>query len=360
MLRVWSRRRSAAREPTAPSCAPPASRRARGVLAYLALNPGPHAARPARRALLARRARRVGPHEPARRAERAAARARPGGRSRRRDPRDRRARRRGLGRRAPRSTPRCAAAIPPRRSRRAARRSSTASTTTGPTRRAARTPSGWRRRSSGSQRSADPAEAVRLTREQVALDPLAEEPNRRLIERLAAAGDRAAALGAGKRFAERLRTQLAIAPSRETRALIESLQRARGHSPPRSRCPRYDTAFVGRAAELERLRAAWAGVTMHRRRRIVLIAGEPGVGKTRLAAPLRARGPGARRAGAARPLLGGAAGAPSSRSPRRCARSAPPRSCSPGRTRAPARATGCSTRSTRRSPGSPPSAGCCW
>ena len=74
--------------------------------------------------------------------------------------------------------------------------------------------------------SAEPAEAVRLTREQVALDPLAEEPNRRLIERLAAAGDRAAAVSAGKRFAERLRAQLAIAPSRETRELIESLQRA--------------------------------------------------------------------------------------------------------------------------------------
>src|SRR5215217_2875999 len=64
--------------------------------------------------------------------------------------------------------------------------------------------------------STDPAEAVRLTREQVALDPLAEEPNRRLIERLARAGDRAAALTAGERFAERLRQALQIAPSRET------------------------------------------------------------------------------------------------------------------------------------------------
>ena len=71
----------------------------------------------------------------------------------------------------------------------------------------------------------DPVEAVRLTRDQVALDPLAEEPNRRLIERLAAAGDRAAALIAGERFAQRLRTTLAIAPSRETRALMETLRR---------------------------------------------------------------------------------------------------------------------------------------
>src|SRR5436190_2200489 len=42
--------------------------------------------------------------------------------------------------------------------------------------------------------ASDPAEAMRLTRAEVALDPLAEAPNRRLIERLAAIGDRAAAL----------------------------------------------------------------------------------------------------------------------------------------------------------------------
>ena len=49
----------------------------------------------------------------------------------------------------------------------------------------------------------DPAEAVRLTRAEVALDALAEAPNRRLIERLAANGDRAAALSAARQFAER-------------------------------------------------------------------------------------------------------------------------------------------------------------
>ena len=71
----------------------------------------------------------------------------------------------------------------------------------------------------------DPAEAVRLTRDQVALDPISEAPNRRLIERIAAAGDRAAALSAGRQFAERLRSQLGIVPSRETRALLADLRR---------------------------------------------------------------------------------------------------------------------------------------
>jgi DNA-binding SARP family transcriptional activator len=131
----------------------------------------------------------------------------------------------------------------------------------------------------------DPAEAIRLTRAQVALDPLAEVPNRRLIERLAASGDRAAALSAGRQFGERLRAQLGIPPSRETRALLDALRRAE-HAvvPPSPTLIRgYETEFVGRRTELERLRASWAGVQMHRDRRIVLIAGEPGIGKTRLA-----------------------------------------------------------------------------
>jgi DNA-binding SARP family transcriptional activator len=133
--------------------------------------------------------------------------------------------------------------------------------------------------------SDDPAEAIRLTREQVALDPLAEEPNRRLIERLARAGDRAAALASGERFAERMRSALGIPPSRATRALLDELRRAPATpvAPPRALQRSHATAFVGRRAELDRVRASWAGVQMHRDRRLVLLAGEPGVGKTRLA-----------------------------------------------------------------------------
>ena len=133
--------------------------------------------------------------------------------------------------------------------------------------------------------TADPAEAIALTREQVALDPLAEEPSRRLVERLAAAGDRAAALASGERFAARLRGALGIVPSPETRALLDGLRRvpAAPVPPPRALQRPHGLAFVGRRAELDRLRASWAGVRMHRDRRMVLLGGEPGVGKTRLA-----------------------------------------------------------------------------
>jgi DNA-binding SARP family transcriptional activator len=128
-------------------------------------------------------------------------------------------------------------------------------------------------------------EAIRLTRAEVALDPLAESSQRRLIERLAASGDRAAALSAGHHFAERLRAQLGIVPSRETRALLDDLRRAQPEPVPRppGLTRTYETPFVGRHAERVRLRAVWGGVQMHRDRRIVLISGEPGIGKTRLA-----------------------------------------------------------------------------
>jgi DNA-binding SARP family transcriptional activator/tetratricopeptide (TPR) repeat protein len=133
--------------------------------------------------------------------------------------------------------------------------------------------------------ASDPVEAVRLTRAEVALDPLAEAPNRRLIERLAASGDRGAALSAGRQFGDRLRTRLGIAPSHETRALIEDLRRRQIEPVPAplALARSHETMFVGRRTELARLRACWGGVQMHRDRRIALIAGEPGVGKTRLA-----------------------------------------------------------------------------
>ena len=66
--------------------------------------------------------------------------------------------------------------------------------------------------------------AVTHTRRMVALDPLAEEGQRELIRRLAASGDRAAALTAYSRYSERLRTELRIAPSPATRELVDELR----------------------------------------------------------------------------------------------------------------------------------------
>jgi class 3 adenylate cyclase len=54
---------------------------------------------------------------------------------------------------------------------------------------------------------------------------------------------------------------------------------------PTALLPRGQGRFVGRAAERERLAAAWKSAAAGSRR-VVLISGEPGVGKTRLAAEL--------------------------------------------------------------------------
>src|SRR5207248_6523367 len=79
--------------------------------------------------------------------------------------------------------------------------------------------------------------------------------------------------------------QLGVPPSRAARTVLGGLGRAERTPvrPPPSLTRMYDTEFVGRRTELGRLRASWAGVQMHRDRRIVLVAGEPGIGKTRLA-----------------------------------------------------------------------------
>ena len=66
--------------------------------------------------------------------------------------------------------------------------------------------------------------AGRLTRLQNKLDPLAEEPHRELIRRLAASGDRAAALAAYEKLANRLREQLRTVPSPATRELAEAVR----------------------------------------------------------------------------------------------------------------------------------------
>jgi DNA-binding SARP family transcriptional activator len=156
----------------------------------------------------------------------------------------------------------------------------------------------------------DRAAAVRWSREQVALDPLSEERGRALVRRLAAAGDRAAALAAYERLRERLRSDLGIAPSAETRALAEAVREAGEAAvapvapgapvaPPPRHAPseppvaailrRAGTGtFVGRDAPLARLGAALERARAGERR-LVLVGGEPGIGKTRLMAELCAR-----------------------------------------------------------------------
>ena len=134
-------------------------------------------------------------------------------------------------------------------------------------------------------------DAIRYTRRQVALSSLAEPPNRDLIRRLAATGDRASALAVYADLAERLRRELRTVPSTETRRLADEVRsgvgarsRQTGPLPPhpalRSGLPE---RFVNRLAELSLLARALARASVGERQ-VVLVSGPPGIGKTALTA----------------------------------------------------------------------------
>jgi DNA-binding SARP family transcriptional activator len=138
------------------------------------------------------------------------------------------------------------------------------------------------------------ARALAHARHWIALDPLSEDAARTLMAQLAAAGDRAAALTAFRALAERLRTRLGVAPSAQTRALADAVRH--GEAPPAASADVLppalaagaDGPFVGRGEELERLDEDLAA-TRRGICRLALVAGEPGIGKTRLAAQFARR-----------------------------------------------------------------------
>jgi len=80
------------------------------------------------------------------------------------------------------------------------------------------------RMAAAAEAAGDLAAAVALTRRQIALDPLAEEAHLELIRRLAANGDRSAALTTYSRLADRFAAELGIVPSPATRELVEQIR----------------------------------------------------------------------------------------------------------------------------------------
>jgi DNA-binding SARP family transcriptional activator/tetratricopeptide (TPR) repeat protein len=181
------------------------------------------------------------------------------------------------------------------------------------------------RLASAAEGRGDLEEAVRATRRQTALDPFGEEAHRRLMRRLGLAGDRPAALEVYARLVDRLRRELRLTPSTATRALAAEVRGAdreggaaapvaTAPAPAQPRADRGRTALaqrpplVGRDRDLARLmetwRAARAGLGS-----AVVVSGEAGIGKTRLAAELaeRARAEGACVAACAALDLGGTA-----------------------------------------------------
>ena len=80
------------------------------------------------------------------------------------------------------------------------------------------------RMAAAAEAGGDLARAIGLTRRQATLDPLSEEAHRELIRRLAANGDRSAALTTYRRLADRFASELGIVPSPATRELVEQIR----------------------------------------------------------------------------------------------------------------------------------------
>ena len=130
----------------------------------------------------------------------------------------------------------------------------------------------------------DPVGAQAAALRALAIEPAAEPAARAAMRALALAGDRAAALDIADRLAAGLGARLGSELSPETRRLVERVQEARvgrrvaaAPSGARARPP-----LVGRRDALKRLNDAWARARSGAGA-LILIEGEPGEGKTRLA-----------------------------------------------------------------------------
>ncbi|MGH3496583.1 MAG: ATP-binding protein [Nocardioidaceae bacterium] len=134
----------------------------------------------------------------------------------------------------------------------------------------------------------DLGRASDVARRRTVLEPLEEVGYRRLIELHVEAGDLAAAVSTYHLCSSVLERELGISPSEDTTQRIEQLIAQRGAggrarlpgSPRAARRTSEAAGLVGRHPELARLRSVWeesAG-----RARLVLVAGDAGVGKSRL------------------------------------------------------------------------------
>jgi len=122
------------------------------------------------------------------------------------------------------------------------------------------------------------AVALRLSRE----DPLHEDTYRTLMRLYAAAGDRARAVRVYHTCVSTLERELGVEPSAETVDTYEAVMAAPKSTVTAVRPERVtESAFVGRTEQMARLRSAWEDANRGRAH-LVVISGEPGVGKTRL------------------------------------------------------------------------------
>jgi DNA-binding SARP family transcriptional activator/predicted ATPase len=135
---------------------------------------------------------------------------------------------------------------------------------------------------------ADYRNAENLAQRQLALEPWREEAHRQLMQALALLGERSAALAQYETCRSVLEGELGVEPSAETEALAARIRNQklgrdnrRQHTHPLAR-RRLTTPFVGRKSEHDLLVKAFQQVRLGNIQ-IVVLLGEAGIGKTRLA-----------------------------------------------------------------------------
>jgi DNA-binding SARP family transcriptional activator len=136
---------------------------------------------------------------------------------------------------------------------------------------------------------------VRYAQRIIDLEPTDEAAVRIQMEAHLALGNRAAALRAYHRFAEVLERELAVAPGEAIGAMYQRLRvgtldhgEVQGAAHGKNLAPIAESPFVGRDLELNQLNEAW-NTAREGGAHLVLVTGEPGIGKTRLAQELGRR-----------------------------------------------------------------------
>jgi DNA-binding SARP family transcriptional activator len=132
-------------------------------------------------------------------------------------------------------------------------------------------------------------EAEPAARELIEREPFRESAHALLMEVHAARGDVAEALRVYENLRTLLRDELGTVPGPAVRALVDRLlAESDARTPPALPAPLRSTkVIVGRGAEVERVLDVWRADPEHGR--LLLLTGEPGVGKTSLAAHAAAR-----------------------------------------------------------------------
>ena len=124
-------------------------------------------------------------------------------------------------------------------------------------------------------------EVVEHARRLQRIDPLHERACRLLMQALTRQGERGEALRSYERLAERLGTELGVAPEPVTTAMADRLRRAG-----QEEC--VTSALVGRTAEWQAAHDAWRAASGGRAG-VLCVAGEAGIGKSRLVEELARR-----------------------------------------------------------------------